>query len=359
MPFFTNAPPRVQPFFGYRSSEILSISARALRGNVADFNAEGMLRSVRTMLSQFISHEVAGLQVSLTITREDGSELTRTQETDEEGFVHFEIEVDDWPLPPTALWHVGKLEWTGGAGEAECHILAPGADTDLAVISDIDDTIIETGITGSLKAVRRNWKRVLAQMPHQREHVPGVDGFYQALGGGAGQASETRLSATRRPFFYVSSSPWNLFSYLVAFKKSRGLPLGPVMLRDWSLSRETLGSGGHGEHKRASIETILGAFPDMRFALIGDDTQGDLTAYASIAADFPNRIAAIFIRSAGEALSGEEVEAKQAIAEAGVPLWLGSDYQTGEAFLREAGLSADRDAAEIVETVEQVAEAAG
>ena len=40
------------------------------------------------------------------------------------------------------------------------------------------------------------------------------------------------------------------------------------------------------------------------------------------------------------------------IRAAGVPLWLGEDYSTGEAFLAEAGLGHDDEARQIVETIE-------
>ena len=93
--------------------------------------------------------------------------------------------------------------------------MAPGRHGKLAVVSDIDDTIIETG-AGNLRA---NWRRVFAEMPGEREVVPGSVEFYARLGGGhVGEQGP----ATRRPFFYVSSSPWNLFDYLVAFQKAHG-----------------------------------------------------------------------------------------------------------------------------------------
>jgi len=87
--------------------------------------------------------------------------------------------------------------------------------------------------------------------------VPGADLFYGELGGGhtvpPGELRpEKRIPATHRPFFYVSSSPWNLFSYIVAFQRAKGLPLGPLLLRDWGFNRATLAGGSHGDHKRAA-----------------------------------------------------------------------------------------------------------
>ncbi len=334
------------------------LSARALRSDVADFSRGGRWQAMRTMLSQFASREVPDLPVTLEFTPESGDKIVMTGRTDQEGFVHFEVELDAWARPETSQWNVVALKWDNADGPqcVEGHVLAPAQESNLGVISDIDDTIIETGITGSFRKIMRNWRRVLAQMPEDRLHVPGVDVFYGSLGGGAvlpvpSKASKTVPALTQRPFFYVSSSPWNLFSYLVAFKKNRGLPIGPVMLRDWAFDRETLGSEGHGKHKRGAIEKILAAYPDMRFALMGDDSQGDLTAYGDVVASHPGRIAAVFIRTIGEAMSPEEIVAKSQIEAAGVGLWLGNDYSTGEDFLRKSGLAKDPDAAQVIRTV--------
>ncbi|MXO91489.1 App1 family protein [Pontixanthobacter aquaemixtae] len=366
MPLLRGAPVRVQPYFGYRNQRRLVISARALRSGKEDFSRGGRWQAMRTMLAQFASREAAGVAVTLVAKMPGGSAVRHEAVTDKEGFVHFRIDLDHCQLPAKPMWEVITLRWAtrDGAQYAEGHVLAPAANAQLGVISDIDDTIIETGITGSFRAIVRNWKRILAQMPDERLHVPGVDTFYAALGGGAvlqdsSNQGKSVPTLTRRPFFYVSSSPWNLFSYLVAFKKSRKLPLGPIMLRDWGFNRDTFGSASHGAHKREAIAAILGAYPDMRFALIGDDTQGDLVAYGNIVRNYPGRIAAVFIRTAGEDFTASEEEARSHIIASGVPLWLGSGYASGQAFLREAGLASDSDAAQIVTTIDKAHKASG
>ncbi len=186
---------------------------------------------------------------------------------------------------------------------------------------------------------------------------PGADVFYTSLGGGRVIAKEEastgdQIPATHRPFFYVSSSPWNLYSYLVAYKRLRDLPLGPIFLRDWGLNSDTFGSSSHGSHKTDAIRKILASYPDLRFALIGDDTQGDLPAFGEIVEEHPGRIAAVFIRTAAGDFSPEEIAAKAAINAASVPLWLGESYEIGQEFLKAAGVSAAGDTARIVKAVE-------
>lgn len=367
MDLFPGQPVRLQPYFGYRSGTRLVIAARALRSGKPGFDNGGRLQAMRTMLAQFASREEAGLPVQLELKSPQGRRSRHDAVTDREGFVRFDVPLDEahWPLPADPAWEVVCLHWLNREGPqcVEGHVLAPGRNTTLAVVSDIDDTIVETGITGGFRQIARNWRRVLAELPDERIAVPGVDAFYGALGGGAvlpGQGGAgSAVAATHRPFFYVSSSPWNLFSYLVAFLRGRKLPLGPLLLRDWGFDRATLGHASHGEHKRAAIDALLAMYPDTRFALIGDDTQGDLPAYADVVTNNLGQVAAVFIRTAtGQPLSPEELAGKAAIEAAGVPLWLGEDYQTGQDFLRVAGLRPHGDAAKIVETVEDAHEAA-
>ncbi|MEW4449419.1 phosphatase domain-containing protein [Qipengyuania sp. JC766] len=361
MPFFPRAPVRIQPYFGYRNRTALHISARALRAAPSNFSRTGgTWQAIRTMLAQFLSHEVEGLAVELEIETPGG--LRRYEGcSNREGFIHFDVETGEWPLGPHSNWDVVRLKWHNEAGPQSVrgYVKAPPAEPRISVISDIDDTIIETGINKGFRSLVRNWKRVFAQMPNERLQVPEAAVFYAALGGGAtpetsaGTPCGAMPPATRRPFFYVSSSPWNLFSYLVAFQEVHDLPLGPIFLRDWSLSRKTFGEASHGGHKRQAIGTILETYPDTRFALIGDDTQGDFAAFADVIEAYPGRVAAVFIRNAGDTLSADKLAAQDAIEASGVPLWTGSDYSTGRAFLDAAGLSHDEDAAQIVETVEK------
>jgi phosphatidate phosphatase APP1 len=358
------APVRLQPYFGYRSRNRLVIGARALRSGKPGFDKAGRWQAVRTMLAQFASREAGGVPVTLEVGGPEGLLLRHEQHTDAEGFVRFDLALaPEWDLPSDPAWEVVALRWSNRDGPqcVEGHVLAPGRNARLAVISDIDDTIIETGITGGFRAIARNWRRLLAELPEDRIAAPGADAFYGALGGEqilpeGKHRPGTRIRATRRPFFYVSSSPWNLFSYFVAFMRSKKLPLGPLMLRDWGFDRATLGSSSHGEHKRASIEEVLSMYPDLRFALIGDDTQGDLAAYAAAVRRYRGRVAAVFIRtSAGEKLGPREVAARALIEGAGVPLWLGESYAVGEQFLRAAGFTPGGETERIVHTVEEAA----
>ncbi|MCK0129670.1 phosphatase domain-containing protein [Erythrobacter sp. F6033] len=350
----SRTPVRVQPFFGYRSASALFLTARALAQPEPLFEKRGFWRSLSVMFGQYASREVAGLNVQLEFALGTGETIRETATSDEEGFVHFKIAFQQaHELPVQTGWDAAALTWRPAPKSPErsktAYILAPGKNAATGVISDIDDTILETGITGSARAILRNWKRVLAQMPGERIVVPGAPEFYSDLGGGTGRKPSDRgpynapvPQPIPRPVFYVSSSPWNLFSYLVTFKHQRDLPLGPIMLRDWGLNRETLGSQGHGSHKQRAVERLLATYPDMRFVLVGDDTQKDLTVFGETALALPDRIAGVFIRQvANRKLNDAEKAIHVGLEASPVPFWTGSDYAAARNFLAAANLRGD------------------
>lgn len=359
MPLIPPRDIRVQPYFGFRNAQRLIVDARVLRGAPPKFDLSGGWRTFRTMLRLYNSHEVVGHSVTLEVEAPDGTRHTHEMVSGKEGFCHFEIDLAPGrPLPARSAWEAVTFRWSDARGD-HCvagHVLAPGADDAQGVISDIDDTIIETGVTGGVRSVLRNWRRLFATMPAAREPVSGAELFYEALGGGideAGDEAGDAMPASRRPFFYVSSSPWNLYPYLVAYMRSRGMPIGPLRLRDWGFDRKTFGKSSHGSHKTDAIDAILSLYPERRFALVGDDSQGDLTAYAQVLERHPAQVSAIFIRKVGEPFSPEESAAKQAVEATGVPLYIGQSWDEGHEFLAETGLGGSEDAKSVVEATEE------
>ena len=90
------------------------------------------------------------------------------------------------------------------------------------IISDIDDTVIRTDATSLLGTFRST---MLANA-RTRLPFPGVAALYRALHG-----------AGTNPLFYVSSSPWNIYDMLSDVLAIRGIPAGPLLLRNWGLER--------------------------------------------------------------------------------------------------------------------------
>lgn len=150
------------------------------------------------------------------------------------------------------------------------------------IISDMDDTVIHTGITDLLMAARLTF----LNNARTRKPLAGVAALYRALEKGCD-------GAARNPFFYVSNSGWNMYDLLKAFIELNDIPQGPLFLRDLGLNPAQRDSSNHKAH---TIQMFLKKFPELPAVLIGDSGQHDAALYATIADTFPGRILAIYIR---------------------------------------------------------------
>jgi phosphatidate phosphatase APP1 len=222
--------------------------------------------------------------------------VVREVEADDEGFIRAWIDLPA-PLPSTAPWQPVGLRLLSPlpAGQAEVHatgqVRVPTGAPAFGVISDLDDTVIQSRITSFLQAVRT----VMLGNARTRLPFPGVAAFYQALEQGGDGA---RLN----PIFYVSSSPWNIYDVITEFMDIQKIPRGPLVLRDWDFGLEMLAASRHADHKSAVIRDIVQLHPEMQFILIGDTSQQDPEIYRRIVAEFPNRVKAIYIRDVTRSL---------------------------------------------------------
>jgi phosphatidate phosphatase APP1 len=168
-------------------------------------------------------------------------------------------------------------------GTGEILNLPPTAK--FGIISDIDDTVIQSRVANFLQAART----VMLGNARTRLPFPGVAAFYRALRDGTEGKSEN-------PVFYVSSSPWNIYDVIGEFMDLQNIPKGPVLLRDWDISLSALDATRHFAHKGVAIRNILQLYPQLPFILIGDSSQHDPEIYRQIVGEFPGRIVAVYIR---------------------------------------------------------------
>jgi phosphatidate phosphatase APP1 len=164
-------------------------------------------------------------------------------------------------------------------------ILVPPSTARFGVISDIDDTVIQSRVSNFLQAART----VMLGNARTRLPFPGVAAFYRALRDGAS-------GDEKNPIYFVSSSPWNIYDVITEFMDIQKIPRGPLVLRDWDIGLEMLAASRHADHKSAVIRDIVQLHPEMQFILIGDTSQQDPEIYRRIVAEFPNRVKAIYIR---------------------------------------------------------------
>ncbi|RYF82912.1 MAG: DUF2183 domain-containing protein, partial [Chitinophagaceae bacterium] len=168
---------------------------------------------------------------------------------------------------------------------AKAEVMVPPLDAEFGIISDIDDTIIKTGATNIIKLAQTS----IFHNSRTRLPFTGTTAFFRSLLLG-------KNGKRNNPFFYVSSSPWNLYDMLMDYLDVQKLPHGPILLRDIGISSEHFMGKDHMAHKMHEIENILLTYPTLPFVLIGDSGQEDPVIYREVVRKFPGRIKAIYIR---------------------------------------------------------------
>ncbi len=194
--------------------------------------------------------------------------------------------------PPnfTSEWHEyhAEMKLVSGASapiKGSGEIMIPPESAKFAVISDIDDTVIQSRVSNFIQAART------VMLGNARTRLPfhGVAAFYRALRSGMS-------GDENNPVFYVSSSPWNIYDVIAEFMQLQNIPKGPLLLRDWDISLGALKSDRHFEHKGVAIRNEIQLYPHLQCVLIGDTSQHDPEIYRRIVEEFPDRIRAIYIR---------------------------------------------------------------
>lgn len=277
--FGFNKPRHIAAYRSFASSTTVELRGRVLGSKPLggpqedDTWWDNLLNTYR----RFDADDVPG--VALHVRFRDATASTIT---DNEGYYNVS-------LPITAqvagtVWEDATISLEDGELLTPQPVLQVARTVQFGVISDIDDTVLQSSIL--------DWKTAaqLAFLHNARTRKPllGAAELYRALQEGAqGNAGN--------PIFYVSNSPWNLYDLLEDFFDLNQIPVGPMLMRRMGVHKgETLG-GGSG-HKLERVQMLVNHFPNVRWLLLGDSGQADAETYAQVAREFGDRILAIYIR---------------------------------------------------------------
>lgn len=289
----------VEPYIGYANPDHLVVRGRvlaALRRN-KPMPTQSLWVNFRQMVSLFLTDEVSGVEVTAQGV---------TAVTDEEGY--FTLLLPRWTVEG---WVDIDVSIKGESGTKPCPVLVARRNAEFAVISDVDDTMLETGAYSLL----RNLWTSLTGNPLTRRIFPDAVDFITALSKGG-----------RNPVYYVSSSPWNLHHFLTTIFDRAGLLRGPMFLRDLGISKTQFITGTHGDHKGGSIDVLMAANPDLKFILVGDTGQHDAFVYRDAIARHPGRVCAVVLREPGPGPNEQNAAAMAEISATGTPLLHASDF---------------------------------
>lgn len=279
--------PFVMTYRGYGNTGNFILQGHVFRGMaVHNFEKEQTIwRNFIYLIKMFLLRTQAGVEVVL---RGDGVR-DQVATTDENGLFTFEVKEHQLEEGWNELEvHLDEIMVEGQEPvHAKAQIMIRD-EFEYGVISDIDDTLLISHITQPLK----KFFLLMTKNAFSRKPVEGVVRFYQALA----QREEKPIN----PFFYVSSSEWNLYDFLNRFMEHNDFPKGVLQLKELKDSWTDFFRSGYGshDHKRLKIERILQHFPGREFILVGDNGQQDAQIYLDIAREYNDQVKAIYIRQA-------------------------------------------------------------
>ena len=292
MGWFKKDPLQIIAFQSYGTNSHFYARGRALEDESIDLDDQHIWHLIVNTWKRFETDEIKNVSLDLKLPNNKIIKVT----TDENGYFIAEEPLDNLcELTNEEGWLSFELSFNDGSLNRKIQnknrfpgeLLIPSTKAEYGVASDIDDTILHTGVVSILK-----WRVIYNSIfKHAKNRIPleGSAEFYHKLHRGAS-------GKNANPIFYVSHSPWNLYRYLELFLRQNDFPKGPILLRSLSnLLRKK--PQDEKPQKQKEILNLLKTYPNLPFILIGDSGEHDPDIYIEIAESFPDRILAIYLRS--------------------------------------------------------------
>jgi phosphatidate phosphatase APP1 len=302
---FTNET-TVKLYHGYGHNDQLMI-----HGHVFKFSPlprkkyqKSVVHNALALLRLFIVKPYGGVDVCLQWEGENFY-----SKTDDDGFFKFEWK-DKPPLPKGWNEVEVKALLNGKIISASKGSVYIPHETQYGFISDIDDTFL---ISHSAN-LRKRLFVLFTENARSRKPFEGAVKHYQLL------ANSNTTPYEPNPFFFVSSSEWNLYDYILEFTVINKIPKGVFLLNQLKRFGQLLKTGQNNHQtKFIRIARILETYPKQRFVLLGDSSQHDPYIYEAVVNHFPKQVHAVYIRDIYKKNEQKARDVLYKIEAAGVP----------------------------------------
>jgi phosphatidate phosphatase APP1 len=316
----------VKVYHGYGHAHNLVVYGHVFKrkAKIRQVYSNNLFVNIIHLLRLFILKPYAFVEVRLQFF-----DQTVYNKTEVDGFFKFEWEAQhDVP----AGWHEVKVEAIDQHGSVlnigEGRVYVPHI-TQYAFISDVDDTVM----VSHSATIGRRLRELFIKNPRTRKTFSDTASHYQQLALSHTEANQPN------PFFYVSSSEWNLYDYLVETFRFNKLPEGAFLLNTLKRWKDliTTGKTGH-EGKLLRVMRILDTFPNQKFVFFGDNSQQDPEIYSSIVEKYPQNIEAVYIRNIRPENETETKELLKKVKDKGVEACLFKDSEEAIKHSKSIGL---------------------
>jgi phosphatidate phosphatase APP1 len=284
LPASSGKPVEIRLYRTYGTESQVHLKGRVIKPETPTSAAEtdSRLTNLRRNLGNFTVPEVAGVQVTLHL---DQQQVTLT--SNHEGMLLGTEALG--PLTPG--FHTLRAELAPGQSFSASEVtqevvIHPAADTTLGFVSDIDDTILKTGVSNKLEAL----KNLFLNNEYTSQHFPGTPELYTALD----RHNDGQLDGD---ILYLSGSPINYAERLQGFLQIKGFPKGPLELKKWGYREGDDSPTEQVAYKLDRLRQLFQTYPKKPFILFGDSSEKDADIYLQISREFPGQVKGIYINN--------------------------------------------------------------
>lgn len=318
--------PVLRLYRGYANNQEFIVFGHVFRpNNASDYEFEKKrFKNAQSILKMFLVKTIPNTEVFL----EQNGKKIRTK-TLADGYFKFCIPLTQELAYGWSDYYVSFIH--NGEEVREKGTYVRPHEGNLGFISDIDDTFLVSHTRNFFKKIYI----LLFRNINSRKIFEDVVPHYQALST-AGRNNKDEQNA----FFYVSSSEWNLYNFIVKFTAKHDLPRAVLLLKDIKTSLMDFlvtGRGNH-NHKLDKIKHILEFYPHLEYTLLGDDSQHDPFLYEDICKIFPVTVKAVYIRQTGNNKKEKAIAATKNIESMGVAVCYFKESSEAIAHSKKIGL---------------------
>ena len=261
-------------FGGHGSTEGVFLRGRAHSGKPSSgAKGRGKLRKLASTAHAFVRNDLEFVKIEATHVQ-SGKVFQFT--TDDEGFFDGHV---PGPLPAGAATFRVRIADPGYRSDpVEMRVpVVDSAQAGLVVICDIDDTIADTGVTGSKITLV---KKVATSNAEDMKAFPGAASTLAAF------------AQSGTPVVYLTAGPVELAPRIAEFLRLRGFPEGALFMRKY----EDDGIGSPLAFKRARVDRLLADYPARKVIFFGDNGEEDIMLFRQVGTD-TGRVTAAYVRT--------------------------------------------------------------
>lgn len=263
-----------QSYGGYGTTASVVVRGRAVKGAPPSGTVgRSRAKKIASTARAFLRRDLEEVEVLVTDVATGAVHRGRT---DDEGF--YDVRVPG-PFPAGErrfALALGRHKYVADPLEVKVRVVDAEA-LGVVVVCDIDDTIVDTGVTAGI------WEVVEQAATSDAGDIPVFPGAAATL---------TAFADAGAPVVYLSASPVDIAPRLMQMLAMRGFPPGTLFLRHYG----THGIGDPTDYKLARFARVLEDFPARKLVLLGDNGEKDPELFARLA-DQTGRVAGAFVRA--------------------------------------------------------------